>query len=170
MTWIDWAVVAVLLFSLLQGLWRGMLTGLVSILGLIVGFIAAAVWYPSFAEILVLALRVDRAWAGTAAFLALLAAIYVVVGVLATILLWTRRMSGPARLVGGLVGVTKGGVLVAVLLAVAIASPLGDTVRRDVDRSLLVPYIVRGHKVVVKSIASALPSTVHLPDADKVRF
>ncbi len=163
-------MVAVLLFSLLQGLWRGTLTGLVSILGLVVGFIAAAVWYTSFAEILVLTLRVDKAWAGTAAFLALLAAIYVVVGVLATVLLWTRKMSGPARFVGALVGVAKGGVLVAVLLAVALASPLGEAVRRDVDRSLLAPYVVRGHMIAVKSIAPALPSTTHLPDADKVHF
>ncbi len=170
LTWLDWAIVAVVLFSLLQGLRRGPLTGLLSILGLVCGVVAASVWYPSLADLLTLALHTDKAWTATAAFLAVLAAIYVLIGVAATVLLWVQRMSLPARVLGGLIGGVKGGLLATVLIAVTLASPLGRWVRSDVGRSRLAPHAVQGYQAAVKGLASILPSSIHLLDADKARF
>ncbi len=170
MTWIDWTILAVLLFTLLQGLRRGPVIGLLSTLGLIGGFVAASVWYPLLADVLTQSLRLDRAWAGTAAFLSLLGAIYVAIGVLATTLLWATRLSVPARLVGGLVGVVKGTALAMVLLAVVLASPLGDPVGRDANRSRLTPYAVRAQHFAVSTLARLLPPNFHLPGANRTRF
>jgi len=169
-TWMDWSIVAVVLFSLLLGLRRGALTGILSILGLVCALIAASVWYPSLAELAVLSLRLDKAWAATGAFLVLTAAVYVVVGVAATILLSVHRMSMSGHVIGGVVGAAKGGVLAAVLLAIALASPVGATIRRDLGRSHVAPPVVQGYQVAVKKLSTILPPAIHLPDADKVRF
>jgi membrane protein required for colicin V production len=170
MTWLDWALIAVLLFSFVQGVRRGPLVGLLSTVGLLAGFVAAAVWYSSLAEVVRLSLHVEKAWAGTVAFLALLLAISLVVSIVVTQLLSGAKLSGPARLIGGLFGVIRGAVFAILLLVVGLASPVGAMIRTDTDHSRLAPSAVRGYKMAVKAVAPYLPSTIRLPDADQTRF
>ncbi len=163
-------MVAVLLYSLLHGLRRGPLTGLLSTVGLIVGFVVASAWYPALADMLTLSLHLDKAWVGTGAFLVLFLVVYVIIGVVVTILLWARRMSMSTRLMGALVGVLKGAVLATLLLVVVLASPLGPMVHDDANHSRIAPYAVQGYQSTLKVLLRVLPSTVHLPDADSTRF
>lgn len=170
MTWLDWSLVAVLLFTFVQGVRRGPLVGLLSTVGLLAGFVAAAVLYPSLGEVVRLSLHLEKAWAATVAFLALLLAISFVIGVVVTLLLSGRKLSGLARLIGGLFGVARGAVFGILLLVVGLASPVGAMIRTDTDHSSLAPLAVRGYKMALKAVAPYLPSTIRLPDADKTKF
>ncbi len=163
-------VIAILLFTLLQGLRRGPLVGLLSIVGLLVAFVAASTWYSLLADVLVQSLRLERSWASTAGFLLLLGAIYLAIGIVVTTLLWARRLSVPARLSGAVVGVVKGAALSMVLLAVALASPLGDSVGRDTGRSRVAPYAIRGQHLAASALARVLPGKYHLLGNDLTHF
>ncbi len=166
MTWIDWVIIALVMFSLLQGLRRGPFVGFFSVLGLIVAFVAASGWHPLLADTLTQGLRLSRSWAATAAFFVLLGSIYVAIGVIATTLL-SSPLSVRARLLGAFVGAVKGILLAMMLLAVAMASPLRESVGRDAERSRLAPYAVRVQHLGVTSLARILPAKFHLLDVDR---
>lgn len=170
MTWLDWTLVAVLLFSFLQGVRRTPVVGLLGTVGLLAAFIAAAFWYVSLIEVIVVALHLDKAWAGTAAFLALLLAISIVLGAIFTLLLSGAQLSGPARLLGGIVGIVRGAVFGILLLVVGLASPIGAMLRTDADHSRLAPAALEGYKKTLKAVTPFLPPQIRLPDADKTRF
>lgn len=168
MTWIDWVIAGLLSFSTLQGLRRGIVITLLGALAVIVAYLAASVWYLSLTEVLVRRLLLPRAWAATAAFAFLLISGVAILRIAVTILLETYRLSVSSRVLGGLAGAAKGALLSMVWLAVALASPLGDPVQRDVKNSVLAPYAVRAQQAGVKSLAVVLP--IHPFGAKETRF
>jgi membrane protein required for colicin V production len=49
LVWVDWALVAVVLLSLLLGVWRGLTYEVLALLGWVAAFVAAHAWAPSLA-------------------------------------------------------------------------------------------------------------------------
>lgn len=157
MTWIDWTVAAIILFSALLGLRRGVIVGLVSALGVVVAYLAASFWYLPLAGIIGPAIRLSASWAGTVAFAALLLAVNTAVGFAALVAGGSDRLSPFSRLLGLVAGAIRGALLALALLAVAVASPPGDTVRRDAERSVLAPYALAAQQAGVEALAGLLP-------------
>ena len=52
MTWVDWAIIALLVFSVLGGLTQGFIRGIFSLAGLLLGLQLAAWNYQKVAEML----------------------------------------------------------------------------------------------------------------------
>jgi membrane protein required for colicin V production len=168
-TWLDWAIVAIVAGAAWHGLRRGVGVALGGAVGVLAGYLAASAWYPSLA----LALRAARLpgpWAATVAYVALLVGVYVVVGAVAAAVLDRGSASAPARLAGLGVGAVKGALLCAALTGWLLATPLHDPVARDVARSVLAPHAVWLHRSGARALARVLPPVVRPWGADPVRF
>ena len=119
MTEFDFAVMAIFLVSLLLGLWRGFIHEVLSLLGWPIALLLSNVYADSIARLIPLKQDVLR-----------LTVVYVVVFVLVLIawsvlvMLFTKLLKAmgsgwPDRLLGGMFGVLRGGLVVLVLVLLA---------------------------------------------------
>ena len=86
MTWIDWAIVSVVLFAALHGLRRGIIAAFLGAVGVIIAYLAASIWYRPLASLISEGTRLVPAWANTVAYGALLVSVYVLIGTVAAII------------------------------------------------------------------------------------
>lgn len=122
MTGLDWLIVAVFLFSVAGAFAQGFVHELVSLAGVVIGFLMAAWNYhrlaPWFAQF------VKAQWvADYAAFLAIFVIFAFVLGLIARMAQWVMKEVGLRwfdRLLGAAFGMVKG-VLVATVLVLALA-------------------------------------------------
>ncbi|HLQ63889.1 MAG TPA: CvpA family protein [bacterium] len=170
MTWIDWLFIAIVMFAALHGMRRGVLAAFIGAVGILAAYLLASIWHVSLATVLIDGVHIGPAWAGTIAYAALLLTGYVFIGTASAVLLEHRLVSAADRLLGGLAGAVKGGLLCAALLGVLLASPLADPVARDTRRSLLAPYALRVQRDGARSLAKFLPPHIHLVGLDDSRF
>lgn len=168
MTWIDWVIAGLLFFTALQGVQRGAAVSLLGAFGVIVSYLVASVWYVSLADVLVKWILLPRGWAGTFAFALLLLITYAAVGIAIIMFFESRKLSSTSRTLGAVVGAFKGALLSMAGLAIAVASPLGETMQKDVKASALAPYVVQAQQAGVKALAVILP--IHPFGARETRF
>jgi membrane protein required for colicin V production len=118
MTPVDWIICLVLLLNVVTAAMQGFFSEALTIAGLVVGYVVAAWQYRSFAEWLEKFLK--NPWlAETLAFLVIFFAILILFGIAARIARWVMKesgLSGLDRFLGGLLGLAKGGLMVAVIL------------------------------------------------------
>ena len=126
MNGLDWGIVAILVFSVLLAAAQGFLHEVISLTGVVVGYLIAAWEYW----------RVAR-WVGSyvksepvaeiVAFLAIFFAVVIAAGMIGRITHWLARAAGLGwadRFLGAVFGLVRGGVIVAVLvLALAAFAP-----------------------------------------------
>jgi membrane protein required for colicin V production len=121
---LDWIIMAALILFVIQAIVSGFFQEAFNIAGLVFGYLIAA-W---FAEI--------------AAFLLIFFAVMIVAGILGSLARWLMKKSGLSaldRLLGGVVGVLRGGLTVAlVLVAVAAFTPTSQWLQG----SQLAPYFL----------------------------
>ena len=120
MTWVDYTVIAVLVFSIAWGVWRGLVHEVFSLAGWILAFVAGKLFATPLADMLPRAMRPELRvvvayvliFVGTLVLAALLAALFtrfVKVSVLHSLNRW----------LGALFGLLRGLVMVVVLAMVA---------------------------------------------------
>lgn len=170
MTWIDWVIVAILFFTALHGLRRGVVVALIGAIGVVAAYLLASFWYGSLAMVLSDGVHLPKPWAGTLAYSALFLGVYVFIGTLAAVLLNSASLSVPSRLLGLMTGIVKGGLLAAVLLGLTLASPFGDQATQDAGRSALAPYALRLQRNGAQSLARVLPGRFRPFGAGDIRF
>lgn len=170
MTWIDWVIVAILFFTALHGLRRGVVVALIGVIGVIAAYLTASFWYGSLAVVLSDGVHLPKPWAGTLAYGALFLGVYVFIGTLAAVLLDSASLSVPNRLLGLVTGAVKGGLLAAALLGLTLASPFGDRATQDAGRSALAPYALRLQRNGAQSLARVLPDRFRPFGAQEMRF
>jgi membrane protein required for colicin V production len=156
MTPVDWAIVAVVALSVLLGLLRGLLRELLSLAGWIVGAVLAL----RYASTLGRELPFDLwPYAETA-----LAALMIVLGCVITsaIIAWVLRqllvavkLSGVDRVLGGLFGLLRG----VLIIAIAVGLTRGTTVSKQPlwAESVLLPHVGRAVEAAVRWIAPVAP-------------
>src|ERR1039457_3266234 len=113
MTWVDWAIVIVLVVSVLGGLSQGLLRSVCSLCGLIFGLILAAWNYARVAALLLPIVRID-AVADAIGFLLIALLVMAIANVIGTIISKTLHRMGLGcldRLAGGGFGFLPGGLL-----------------------------------------------------------
>jgi membrane protein required for colicin V production len=127
MTWLDWALLAVLLVSALVGLWRGLVYEVLSVVGWVLAFVLAQAWAEPVGRVLPMdgAAEPLRLAAG-------FALVFIAVAFTAGLLSWLVKKLVAAvglrpvdRALGGVFGVLRG---LVILLAVAVVMgmlPLG---------------------------------------------
>lgn len=141
MTPADWIICLVVLLNVVTAAMQGFFSEALTIAGLVVGYLVAAWQYRSLAEWFEKFLKND--WlAEILGFLIIFFAILLLFGIAARVARWVMKesgLSGLDRFLGGLLGLAKGGLMVAVILmgmtAFAPASRL-------LENSQLAPYFL----------------------------
>jgi len=122
-TWIDWAIVIVIVLSALGGLAQGLIRMALSLAGLIAG-LALAEWnYRPLAKSLIPAVKSERV-ADVIAFLVIALLVMVIAGIVAAILTRVMKRMGLGclnRLGGAIFGAIQGAVLVTLCILVTVA-------------------------------------------------
>jgi len=152
----DIIVVAILAYSLLRGLFRGLLKEAASVIGVLGGFFAAHTFYSTAAGYLT-GLVSNPAYRNILAFLAIFCIVVIVVNVVAIILKYLLRIVflGWIDRLGGLVfGAVKGVLIGSVLFLVLTAFlPKGTPLIRD---SAAAPYAA----VVAEHLSAVISSDI----------
>jgi membrane protein required for colicin V production len=119
MTEFDFAVMAIFLVSLLLGLWRGFIHEVLSLLGWPIAFVLSNIYADSIVRLIPLAQDTLRL---TVVYALIFAVVLIVWGVLVMLLARLLKAMGsgwPDRMLGGLFGVLRGGLVVLVLVWLA---------------------------------------------------
>ena len=141
MTPADWIIGLVLLLNVVTAAMQGFFSEALTMAGLVVGYIVAAWKYRSLAEWFESFLKND--WlAEILGFLIIFFAILMLFGIAARIARWvmkTAGLSGFDRFLGGVLGLLKGGLMVAVLLMGMTAF---TPTSKLLENSQLAPYFL----------------------------
>jgi membrane protein required for colicin V production len=118
MTAADWIICAVVLLNVITAAVQGFFSEALTIAGLVIGYIVAAWQYRGLAEWLERYLK--NPWlAEILGFLIIFFAIVILFGLAARLARWMMKevgLSGLDRFLGGVLGLLKGGLMVAVIL------------------------------------------------------
>lgn len=117
---VDWILLAVLVLSMMVGLWRGLVYEVLSVLGWLAAFFLAQLFAPKVAELLPMQSAAEPVRYAVAFVLTFIAAVFTA-GLLAALIKKVVAAIGlrPVdRILGGLFGLVRGVVL---LLAVTVA-------------------------------------------------
>jgi membrane protein required for colicin V production len=125
LSWVDWVLLAVLLVSVIVGLWRGLVFEVLSLIGWVVAFIAAQAFAPSVAGVLPIGAPGSALNHGVA-FLAtfVLALVLWALGSrLIRLLIHATPLQPVDRVLGGVFGLARGAVLLLAVATVVMLSP-----------------------------------------------
>jgi membrane protein required for colicin V production len=141
MTAADWLIVVVVLVNVVSAAIQGFFVEALSMAGLIVGYVVAAWRYQRLAEWLMTFLKLQ--WlAEIFAFLIIFFAVLIlfsIAGRIARKLMKVAGLSGFDRFLGALLGVVKGGLVVAVvLMGLTAFKPTSEML----EKSELAPYFL----------------------------
>src|SRR5579862_7723744 len=141
MTFADWMICAVVLMNVVAAAMQGFFSEALSMAGLVVGYIVAAWKYRSLAEWFESFLK--NPWlAEILGFLIIFFAILLLFGVAARIARWIMKeagLSGFDRFLGAVLGLLKGGLMVAVILMGMTAF---EPTSKLLQNSQLAPYFL----------------------------
>ncbi len=141
MTVLDWIICALVLFSVITAAIQGFFSEALTTAGLIVGYIVAAWQYRRLAEWFENFLK--NPWlAEILGFLVIFFAILLLFGIAARIARWIMKeagLSGFDRFLGALLGLLRGGLMVAVILMGMTAF---EPASKLLQNSQLAPYFL----------------------------
>jgi membrane protein required for colicin V production len=137
----DWVICAIVLLNVVAAAIQGFFSEALTMAGLVVGYVVAAWRYRSVAEWLESFLK--NPWlAETLGFFLIFFAIVILFGIAARIARWIMKESGLRpfdRFLGALLGLLKGGLMVAVILMGMTAF---EPTSRFLSNSQLAPYFL----------------------------
>src|SRR5580693_1407922 len=155
MTVLDWIICALLLFSVITAAIQGFFSEALTTAGLVVGYIVAAWKYRSLAEWFESFLK--NPWlAEILGFLIIFFAILLLFGIAARIARWVMKeagLSGFDRFLGAVLGLLKGGLMVAVILMGMTAF---TPTSKLLENSQLAPYFLVAGRAAIWLAPSAL--------------
>jgi membrane protein required for colicin V production len=140
---LDWAIVAVLALSIAVAFLHGLLVEVCALVGLIAGILLAGRYYLEVTPYLT-GLIHEPAAAHAVAFLLIALVVMLAAGIVGRVLRWILRRVGLGwadRLAGGVFGLIKGYVLVALAVAAIVGFFPGEA---WLAQSQLVPYFLPG--------------------------
>jgi membrane protein required for colicin V production len=137
----DWIICAIVLLNVVTAAMQGFFSEALTIAGLVVGYLVAAWKYRGLAEWLESFLK--NPWlAEILGFLIIFFAILILFGLAARLARWVMKESGLRpldRFLGGVLGLLKGGLMVAVILMSMTAF---EPASRFLNNSQLAPYFL----------------------------
>jgi membrane protein required for colicin V production len=141
MTPADWIICALVVVNVIAAAMQGFFSEALTMAGLVVGYIVAAWQYRSLAQWFETFLKNE--WlAEILGFLIIFFAILLLFGIAARIARWVMKESGLSgfdRFLGGVLGLLKGGLMVAVILmGMAAFAPTSKLL----EKSQLAPYFL----------------------------
>jgi membrane protein required for colicin V production len=123
--WVDWALLAVLVASVVVGLWRGLVFEVLSLAGWVVAFIAAQAFAPGVAAVLPIGVPGSALNHGVAFALTFLLALIVwaLGSRLLRLIIHATPLQPVDRVLGGMFGLARGAVLLLAVATVVMLSP-----------------------------------------------
>jgi membrane protein required for colicin V production len=137
----DWIICALVLFNVVAAAMQGFFSEALTMAGLVVGYIVAAWKYRSLAEWFESFLK-NPWFAEILGFLIIFFAIVILFGIAARIARWVMKetgLSGLDRFLGAVLGLLKGGLMVAVILMGMTAF---EPTSKLLQNSQLAPYFL----------------------------
>jgi membrane protein required for colicin V production len=141
MTLADWLICAVILINVITAAMQGFFAEALTMAGLVVGYIVAAWQYRSLADWLEQYLK-NQWLAEILGFFIIFFVIVLLFGIAARIARWVMKkagLSGLDRFFGALLGIVKGGLMVAVILMGMTAF---EPTSKLLQNSQLAPYFL----------------------------
>lgn len=140
MNYIDYLILAIVVFFVVKGLFRGLIHEVLGFLGLTLSLIVATKFTSDAAVLLKHLIKIPPSLTTALSFIFLFIAAQLCVQLASylllkvvqfTFILWLEKLSG------GLVGLLKGGIVVSLLALLLSIIPLGGQVVPDQDNSIL---------------------------------
>lgn len=125
MNWFDIVLIAVLLLSTVIGIWRGFISMILPLIGIIVGVILAGLYAPTVGGWLSIDNAEHAKWAGYAVILVGTLIVSIILSVILTKILHLAFLGWLNRLLGGIFGLASGALLCAASLAACVKYGLG---------------------------------------------
>ena len=126
MNWFDIVLIAVLLLSTVIGIWRGFISMILPLIGIIVGVILAGLYAPTVGEWLPIDNPEHAAWAGYAIIMAGTLIVSIILAVILTRFVHWTLLGWVDRLLGGIFGLALGALICAASLAACVKYGLGS--------------------------------------------
>jgi uncharacterized membrane protein required for colicin V production len=157
MTWLDWVVIALGIAFVVQGLFKGVTTALLSALAIAIAYVAAAILLPTVGDRLAHATPMPEGWGRMIAFLVLFFVIYAVLALMISIVPGGKRPASAAQILGLFAGALKALVASMAAVGILLASPLADGIAKDVERSSITKYIADAQRGAVQDLVAVSP-------------
>jgi membrane protein required for colicin V production len=152
----DILVVVIVAFTLIRGIFRGLVKELSSIIGVLAGFYAAYTYYPDLAAVLGRWIS-NVGYLNILSFLVIFSTILVIISILGVIIKYLLNIAFLGwmdRICGAGFGLIKGLLIVSILLICFTAFlPKGAPVIRD---SLLAPHVARVSENLAKVVSKTM--------------
>lgn len=123
--WVDWALLAVLVLSIVVGLWRGLVFEVLSLVGWVVAFFAAQAFAPMLSVYVPFGVPGGALNHGITFALAFVVALVVwaLASRLVRLLIHATPLQPVDRVLGGVFGAARGAVLLLAVATVVLLSP-----------------------------------------------
>ena len=165
MTPVDWLIVGALIISVLVAASNGFFYELFSFAGVVIGYVAAAWGYQKVAAWYLP--MVKAPWvADIAGFLTIFIAIALLAGIVARLARWVMKevgLSWADRLLGGVFGLVRGVLVIAVILLATASFAPGA---RWLANSQVAPYML----IVARAAVWVAPGSVRAQFRDGIRI
>ena len=152
----DIIIILILGYSLVRGLFRGLVKEVSSIIGVLGGFYAAFTYYPKTAKLLS-GLIHNTAYLNILSFLIIFCSVLIIVGLLGIIIKYLMNISflGWVDRIGGVVfGAVKGVLIVSILFITLTAFlPKGSAF---IKNSTLAPHVARVSEKMAKVVSKEM--------------
>ncbi len=157
MTWLDYLVIALAIFFVVQGLFKGVTTALLSALAIAVAYVGAAIALPTLGDRLAHATPMPEGYGRMAAFIGMFVVMYAVLALAISILPGGKRPSTGAQVLGLFAGAAKALIAAMAAIGILLASPLAGDISKDVERSLIARYVAEYQRTSIQTIVKASP-------------
>jgi membrane protein required for colicin V production len=125
MNWFDIILIAVLVLSTVIGIWRGFISMIMPLIGIIIGIILAGLYAPTVGGWLSIDNAEHAKWAGYAIILVAALIVSIILAVILTKFVHLALLGWLNRLLGGILGFASGALLCAAALAACVKYGLG---------------------------------------------
>jgi len=161
MTWLDWGVIALSVYFVVQGLFKGAPVALLGALAIVVAYLVAALALPGVASVVVNVVRNPTEewtqWGRLIAFVMTFLGVYTVLVLLVSVLPGAKQPATQAQVLGAFGGLLKALAASMAALGILAASPYAGAIAQDLDRSLIAGHVAGMQAKYIQDLRRALP-------------
>jgi uncharacterized membrane protein required for colicin V production len=164
MTWLDWVMVAMAIWFVLQGLIKGVVVSLLGAVAVVAGYVISAMAMPvaglpmaKWIDSLIVSPEFSEEWARTVGFVATYVILYGLFTVLISLLPGAKRPEISGQLLGAGMGLVKALVASMALVGILLASPLAKGISEDLSRSTVAGHVAVLQREGIQTLRRASP-------------
>jgi uncharacterized BrkB/YihY/UPF0761 family membrane protein len=161
MIWLDWLVVALTVYFVAQGLFKGATVVLLGAAAGLVAYVLAAMLLPAVGDVLIKSALMPPdltpEWRRTTGFVATFGLLYLGFMLLISIMPGGKHPTTPAQILGLITGAIKALVISMAIVGILLASPLSAALAQDVERSPLLRFVAGVQRGVIGGLRAMSP-------------